>query len=206
MQRINAYMNRHPELFTALPAAEVHPHDHLMARTVLRLFPRFVTPNQVTLFRVCATPLVFLLILYGYYHWGVVAFLFVAFTDAIDGSMARTRNQVTRFGALFDPLADKFLIGSMVFLLVFRVNAWLATAVLGFEIILIMTALVAKYKFKTVRMANIWGKVKMILQVVAVFVTLLGLVLGNPELIHAATWIFGIALGFAVLSLFAHGV
>jgi phosphatidylglycerophosphate synthase len=114
---------------------------------------------------------------------------------------------VTRFGMLFDPLADKLLIGSMVLLLVFNYYPfWLGMTIIAIEIIFIIFALVAKYKFKTVRMANIWGKVKMILQVLAVFITLLALLLELPVLFNVAMWVFGAAIGLAIVSLFSHGV
>ena len=79
-------------------------------------------------------------------------------------------------------------------------------AILGLEIALILIALVAKYKFKTVRMANLWGKAKMILQVLAVCLTLFALVWEVPYLLTVAAWIFGLAVGFAVVSLFAQGI
>ncbi len=205
--RLEAFIGRHPELFNYLPAQAVHPHDYFMAHTVLRLLPRGVTPNSVTLFRILTTPVVFFLILNEYYPVGIIAFLLVAFTDVIDGSLARTRNQITNFGALFDPLADKLLIGSMVLLLVFEYfPLWLGITILGIEIAFIAGAAVAKYKFKTIRSANVWGKIKMILQVIAVFLILAGLLFEFPAFLSAAAWLFGIAIGFAVVSLFAHGL
>lgn len=159
------------------------------------------------MFRILLTPAVFFLILYVQYEVGVALFLLTAFTDAIDGSMARTRNQITRFGILFDPLADKLLIGSMVLLLVFRYfNFWLGFTILGIEIIFIVGAAISKIKFKNTRMANLWGKIKMLLQVLAVFVTLLALLLDFPILLTVAAWMFGLAIGFAILSLFTHGI
>ena len=207
MISLTAFKKRHPDLFTYLSAPEVHPHDQLMARTVLRLFPPTITPNQITLFRILATPAVFLLVLYGHFKIGVASFLLVAFTDAIDGSMARTRHQITKFGMLFDPMADKLLIGSMILLLVFQnFDLWLGVALLGVEIVFIVLALVAKIKFKTVRAANRWGKIKMLLQVIAVCLTMLALVFNVPLLLTMAAGLFGLAIGFAVVSLFAHGV
>ncbi len=207
MNRIQYFVTHHPDLFTYLVAEKKHPHDHFMERTFLRFFPQEITPNRVTAFRVVTTPIVFLLILFGYYKIGVLAFIIVAFTDIIDGSMARTRNQITKFGMMFDPLADKFLIGSMVLLLVFKYfNFWLGLAILGLEIAFIASAYVAKVKFKTVKMANLWGKLKMILQVLAVFVTLLALLFEFPYLLTIAAWLFGLAIGFAVISLFANGI
>ncbi|OGH67533.1 MAG: hypothetical protein A3J66_02980 [Candidatus Magasanikbacteria bacterium RIFCSPHIGHO2_02_FULL_47_14] len=201
------FAEKHPDLFEWLPADHIFPHDHLMARTVLKLFPNTITPNQVTAVRILATPFVLFLIISGNYLWGTVSFLLAAFTDAIDGSMARTRNQITRFGMLFDPLADKLLIGVMVLLLVFQnFHYLLGFALIGLEVAVIITAAVAKVKFNTVKAANAWGKIKMISQVFAVFLTLLALVLDIPYLLTAAAWIFGLAIGFAIISLFAHGI
>lgn len=206
-QRINVFKRRHPDLFTYKTAREVHPHDQLMNWIFLRFIPQWMTPNQITLFRVFATPFVFLLILYGSYKVGIIAFLLVAFTDAIDGSLARTRNKISNFGKLFDPLADKLLIGSMVLLLVFKYfSFWLGIATLGLEIVFIVSAFITQYKFKSIRGANLWGKIKMILQCSAVFFTLAGLLLEFQALMVVAAWLFGLALGFAIVSLFAHGI
>ncbi|MFH1947252.1 MAG: CDP-alcohol phosphatidyltransferase family protein [Candidatus Magasanikbacteria bacterium] len=207
MGRIKYFVEKHPKLFEYLSAKEVHPHDLWMARTFLKLFPKCVTPNQVTAFRVLMTPIVFLIILYGHYKIGVLSFVLVAFTDAIDGSMARIQSKVTRFGMMFDSLADKLLVGAMVLILVFtHFNFWLGFAILFLEIAFILSALIAQYKFKTVKMANLWGKTKMMLQVLAVCLTLLALVWEIPYLLTMAAWIFGLAIGFAVISLFSQGI
>lgn len=207
MKFIDNFKKKHPDLFAYLPSESVFPHDLFLARTILRFIPMSITPNRVTLFRILATPVVVALILYGFYLSGVIAFVLVAFTDAIDGSMARTRNQVTKFGMLFDPLADKLLIGIMVLLLVFQnFHYLLGVALLGIEILFIMTALIAKTRFNTVRAANVWGKIKMILQVFAVFLTLIALVFHTPYILSLAAWVFGLAIGFALISLFSHGV
>ncbi|MCX6778804.1 MAG: CDP-alcohol phosphatidyltransferase family protein [Candidatus Magasanikbacteria bacterium] len=195
------------DLFTFLPATEIHHHDRLLAKTFLKLLPRSVTPNQITIFRLIVTPLVFWITYQENYILGIIAFLLVAFTDALDGSLARTQNKITKFGILFDPLADKILISSMVLLLVFRfLNPWLGAAVIGMEIIFIISALVFKYKFKKVLMANIWGKIKMVLQITAVFLILLGLLLNYPILLTVASGVFGLVIGFAIVSLFTYGI
>lgn len=193
--------------FEFLSATEIHPHDRFLERTVLRIIPASVTPNQITMMRVLLTPVVVATIAYGHYQTGVLLFLLTAATDAIDGSLARTRNQITRFGMFFDPLADKLLIGWLVFLLVLQhVNLWLGIAILALEAIIITTALIAKIRFKTVAMANRWGKIKMIIQVIAIFMTLMALLFDFPALLTLAAWLFGIAIGFAVVSLFRWGL
>lgn len=207
MGRIKYFVDKHPDLFAYLPAENIHPHDQFMVRIFLRFLPKHITPNRITAFRILMTSVVFLFILFDFYKIGIILFVLTAWTDALDGSLARTQNKITKFGMMFDPLADKFLIGSMVILLVFHYFNWLlGVATLGLEIAFISAAFVARYKFKTVRMANLWGKIKMMLQVLAVFVTLLALLLDFPIFFTIAAWLFGLAIGFAVISLFAHGI
>jgi len=204
---IKRFKSNHSDLFVYLKAEEVLPHDHFLARTILRLLPDSVTPNQISIFRIIATPFVFYLTLNGFFHAGIFSFIFVAFTDALDGSLARTKDKITRFGMMIDPMADKLLIGSMALLLVFRyLNVWLGIIILALEIIFIIAALVSKIKFKTVRMANQWGKIKMGLQVVAMCSILFALVLDVPALFSVATGVFGISVGFALVSLYKHGI
>jgi CDP-diacylglycerol--glycerol-3-phosphate 3-phosphatidyltransferase len=207
MRRINFFVEAHPDLFRYQTADEVHPHDHLVAWLFLRFVPSYVTPNRLTLARILLTPVVFLVILYGAYTLGIVLFLLTAFTDVLDGSLARTKGLITDFGKLFDPLADKLLIGSIVILLVFQhYPMWVGSVVLLLEIIFIISATVAKVRFKTSRMANVWGKMKMFLQVLAVFATLMGLLWSLPQFFTIGFWLFGIAIGFAIVSLFQHGI
>ena len=217
MKFIDKFVADHEDMFVFLSEEEaspkqvhhhnVHPHDRLMAVTFLKLIPKNISPNKVTTFRILMTPIVFLIILSGHYFTGIILFLLVALTDVIDGSMARTRRQITKFGMMYDPLADKFLIGSLILLLVFEYyNFWLGIALLGIEIAFIVSALVVRYRFKTVRMANIWGKIKMLLQVIAVFFTLAALLFNFPYLFTIGAWLFGLAIGFALVSLFSQGI
>ncbi|PIR03105.1 MAG: CDP-diacylglycerol--glycerol-3-phosphate 3-phosphatidyltransferase [Candidatus Magasanikbacteria bacterium CG11_big_fil_rev_8_21_14_0_20_43_7] len=196
-----------PTLFAYQVSDVVHPHDRFLSWTVLRWLPRWVSPNVLTSLRIVLTPIVIFLLSAHAYRSGVVLFLFAAFTDALDGSFARTTNRITDFGKLADPLADKLLVGSAIILLVFQnFNIWLGVVILGLEILFILSAVILKVRFKTVRMANLWGKVKMISQVIAVSLTMFALLLDFPFLLTIATGIFGLAIGFALLSLFTHGV
>ncbi|PIR78730.1 MAG: hypothetical protein COU28_00060 [Candidatus Magasanikbacteria bacterium CG10_big_fil_rev_8_21_14_0_10_36_16] len=207
MSFIKDFKERNADLFEYLPATEVHPHDHFLNMIILRFFPKSLTPNKISIFRILATPFVFMLIFLGYYNIGVICFVLVAFTDALDGSLARTQDKITKFGMLLDPLADKLLIGSMVLLLVFKyLEFWLGIVVLGMEIIFISTAYVYRVKFKTVRMANLWGKIKMFLQVLAICSVLIALVFENQTFLNMANVILGLSVGFALVSLFRHGI
>lgn len=134
-------------------------------------------PNKLTILRVILTmAFIFLLFSNGLSAkvWALVVFTLAAITDALDGFIAKAQNQITDFGKLVDPIADKLLILSaflafvgmqiipawMVVIIVFReiaVTAWRAMALGGGRII----------------PAGGGGKHKMILQVLAVFIILL---------------------------------
>lgn len=199
--------SQEPDLFNYISAEKVHLHDEWLYRYFLRFLPESVTPNKITLLRVALTPFVLFVIVSGHFVMGSLFFLLVASTDALDGSLARKTGRITQMGMLFDPLADKLLIGSMVLLLVFHhFPDWIGWTILFLEILFIIVAFVARVQFKTVRMANLWGKLKMITQVAAIFLTLLALLLELPALLTLATWFFGLAIGLAIVSLFSHGV
>lgn len=203
----NTIKQKNADLFVYNKADEVHIHDSFLDKTIIRFLPASLTPNRITLFRILLTPVIFFLVLFHYYEIGFFIFLLAAFTDALDGSMARIRGQITKFGMLFDPLADKLLIGSMVILLVFRhFSLWLGVCILIIEAVFMLSALLVRLKFKTVRMANIWGKIKMMSQVMAMSLTMIAFLIDYPSLLTAAFWLFGLSIGFAVLSLFRHGV
>ncbi len=186
---------------------QIFTHDKIFNALIVRFIPRRVQPNHVTILRMVLTPIIFFLILKERYDIGVPLFLFAALTDVIDGTMARVRNKITQWGIMMDPLADKFLIGSILILLAVQyVHPLLVYAVIGIEVAFIISAAIHKYRGGQAKMANLWGKIKMLLQVVAVFLILLGLLIDYPSLIHTASFVFGGALVFAIMSLFSHGV
>ncbi len=187
-------------------AEKILPTDRLLAATVLRLFPRSVTPNHLTQVRFVLTPLVALVLAFGYLKIGLVFFILVAFTDALDGAMARTRDQVTDWGKLFDPLADKLLIGSVVIVIVMQhLDFWLGITILVIEIATIMLAAWKRYT-GVVLQANKWGKTKMILEVIGVSILIVGLFTGWPHLLPVSITVFYLAIVFALISLGSYGI
>ena len=64
---------------------------------------------------------------------GLILFFISAFSDVVDGSLARTKNKITTWGAIYDPIADKLLLGSTSIILVSK----LISFYLGFLIIII---------------------------------------------------------------------
>jgi cardiolipin synthase (CMP-forming) len=181
-------------------------HDQLLARTILRLFPQRVLPNHITMARLVLTPLVVWLIWIGNYAWGVPVFLLTAFTDTIDGSMARTRNKITKWGIVFDPIADKFLIGSVLVVLIMQnLSFYLGIIIIIVESIVGLAGLYSNRKDR-VYMANNLGKAKMCLQVAGLFVLLIGAWTGLGILHSFATIILATSVVFALANIIAFGL
>ena len=182
-----------------------HYTDQLLAHTVLRLLPRLVTPNIITVLRFLLVPVVFFLFIYGHYREGGVLFVFAAFTDAMDGALARTTNQITDWGKLFDPLADKLLVGSTAAILVTRfLDFRLAIAMVAIELFLILFGYWKKYYRKAHIEANYLGKTKMISQSVGLGLLCLGIIFNLAPVMTVAMWILYASVAFAILSLFGY--
>jgi len=187
-------------------AEKIFLHDKILAASILKLIPRFVKPNHVTVFRFVATPIVAILMFYGRYEIGLWSFLIVAFTDMIDGALARTRDQITEWGKIYDPLADKILIGAMVFVIVLRyIDMWTSMVIISLEVVIIITAWYRMKKGIKVQ-ANVWGKIKMGLQVIGVTILLLSIVFNWAALLPFASGSLYLAIAFAVVSLLTYGI
>lgn len=187
-------------------AESLHICDKFLAVTILRLFPRSVKPNHLTIFRLLMSPVVVIAVFFGHYQFGLVFFLVVATTDALDGAMARTKNEITNWGKIYDPLADKLLIGGMVFAIVLRyIDFWAAMTIIVLEIIIITSAWWRKHQGMPVQ-ANVWGKIKMILQVAGTVFLLLAVVFNLESLLPFGAGAFYLGIAFAVVSLLTYGI
>ncbi len=130
------------------------------------------TPNLLTMLRVFAVPVIVVALLDETPDGDVIAaavFALAAFTDGLDGYIARRRKQVTTFGKLMDPLADKLLVVAALVALVSldRLAAWIAMVIIARE--LAVTALRSLAVEQGVVIAASWlGKLKTALQVIAI--------------------------------------
>lgn len=177
------------------------PHDRLLQHTLIPLVPAWVKPNHVTVARIFLIPAVLFVLNDGKYAWGVPLFLFIALTDAFDGSLARVRRQVTEWGILYDPLADKLFIGSVLFLIVLQhINFYLGMTLLGVEAAIIGIGLY-RVRRGLIEPANVWGKIKMVTEVVAILLLLIALWLKIDMLTDISTSTLALALVFAVVSI-----
>lgn len=187
-------------------ARKTYPHDRFLAATALKLFPSRIHPNHLTLFRLAATPVVLLFLHLDWYGWGLFAFLLVSATDALDGSMARTRGRVTEWGMLWDPVADKVLVASTAAILILdHLPPLFALLIFLTEAVFIGAGWLRKRKGIIVS-ANVWGKFKMLLQVLGITLFILSLIAGSTAAAFASYTAFIIATALALVSLYRHGI
>lgn len=131
-------------------------------------------PNQLTVLRILLIPVLIVLLLNGYYHIAGIIFILAAATDALDGHIARSRNLITNFGKIMDPLADKLLVASALVCLVELgdVAAWIVVVILGREFLITGLRTVAAGE-GVILAAGMSGKLKTVLQMVAIALILL---------------------------------
>ena len=143
----------------------------------------FNLPNQLTGLRFLLSFVLFYLISQELWLASLLVFIFAAFTDWLDGHLARTQNMQSSLGRNLDPLVDKVLIcGTFIFLIPIGTTEgwlppWMVTVVVARE--LLITGLRNFIEQKGVSFgADFLGKAKMILQcaaLISIFINLMNL-------------------------------
>src|SRR3954467_11936491 len=160
-------------------------------------------PNALTMFRLAVVPLFAVLLLAeggmddGRRIWAALFFTGAIITDRYDGMIARRTNQVTEFGKLADPIADKALTGTALLgLSVLGLLPWWVTLV-----ILIREVGVTLLRFWVIRhgviAASRGGKAKTVLQSLAIGLYILPL---SGPAASARWWLMAAALILTVLT------
>ncbi len=148
-------------------------------------------PNVLTLVRILLVPVLVVALLDQTSNGDVLAaivFAAASLTDAVDGYLARSRDAITTFGKLMDPIADKLLIIAALLALVSlnRVASWVAMVIIAREFA--VTALRAAAGAQGVVIAaNAFGKAKTVLQVGMVFALII--VDGSPAWLDALVYL-----------------
>jgi CDP-diacylglycerol--glycerol-3-phosphate 3-phosphatidyltransferase len=129
--------------------------------------------NTITLVRIVLIPVFLVVLLGGMPNWGpwlaAAVFTLLAVTDAVDGYVARARNEVTTFGKFIDPLADKLLVtAALVALVELRsLPSWIAIVIISRELIVSGLRMVAVAEGKIIA-ASVYGKLKTVFQIIAI--------------------------------------
>lgn len=181
--------------------------DKVLAATFLRLLPKRVTPNQITIARFFSVPFAGYFVATGNYRVGIPLFIVSAFTDALDGALARTTNRVTEWGRMYDPMADKLLIGITALIIIPKYLSFtLAFTIIFIEMLVVGTAYYMKNKGTIHVSANGWGKMKMFLQSIGVGALLIYAAYPLPWIELTAEYSLYASIVFAVLSIITHGI
>ena len=110
-----------------------------------KLFEKYFTdiwyvPNVLTMLRLALIPVFVALFAAGHDKLALLTFLVASFTDFLDGYLARKHNQITAFGKLMDPLADKVMVCTALLCQGIKgVFPWAAIAiVMGKELLMVL--------------------------------------------------------------------
>lgn len=95
-------------------------------------------PDQLTLARVAAVPVVVLLFeldFSGHDYWATAVFALAMATDFFDGRIARSRGRTSPLGSLLDPIADKILVLAVLIVLIDRgvIPGWMVAGIVARE-------------------------------------------------------------------------
>jgi CDP-diacylglycerol--glycerol-3-phosphate 3-phosphatidyltransferase len=156
-------------------------------------------PNVLTMLRILAVPVIVVALLGETPNGDALAagvFALAALTDGLDGYFARSRDAVTTFGKLMDPLADKLLIVAALVSLVSldRLAAWVAMVIIARELAVTGLRAVAAERGIVIS-ASPLGKVKTILQVAAV----IALIAADPSPVWVDVLVY-VAVAMTVIS------
>ena len=161
-------------------------------------------PNKLTLARIAMTVLmvVFLLLTGPVWAWlAAVMYAAASLTDMADGRIARSRHLVTNFGKFMDPLADKILNYSVMIVLIPEgLIPPVALVVILFREFLVSGIRLSAAEQGRVVAANIWGKLKTLVQDVSLVAILILRALDLPMLVTAANGLMWLCVVLTVVS------
>ncbi len=129
-------------------------------------------PNALTLVRILLVPVLVVALTVETRGGSAIAagvFALAAFTDGLDGYIARSRQRVTTFGKVMDPVADKLLIAAALISLVSldRLAAWVAMVIIAREFAVSGLRIAAGQQGVVIPASRL-GKAKTVAQVAAV--------------------------------------
>jgi len=167
------------------------------------LDPRLNLPTKLTILRIGLCPIFFILLMVDHLSARLAAFiLFVvaAISDAYDGYLARKEGQVTEFGKIIDPIADKLLttVAFIGFYLLGYVPIWIVAVILVREYFITLLRTVGIFKGVIIA-ADQWGKYKTIAQMTYIITQLvyINLIL----ILHELNWTASPEFDYSVMIL-----
>ncbi|HSJ43472.1 MAG TPA: CDP-diacylglycerol--glycerol-3-phosphate 3-phosphatidyltransferase [Euzebyales bacterium] len=161
--------------------------------------------NVMTALRVLLVPVIIVLLLADTTTtavWALILFVVASLTDTADGWLARRRGQVTRWGKLADPAADKILVlGVLATLVVTGDVPWWVLAVIALRELAVTVQRQVLLRRQIVMAASIWGKLKTVSQLIAIAMVIAPFVpdgIATAALYVAVVLTIGSGLDYAV--------
>jgi len=167
--------------------------------------------NKLTMLRIFLVPIFLIFIAVKGIPYGreLATFIFIvaSLTDKLDGYIARSRNQITNFGKFMDPLADKLLVTAALVSLVELqiVPSWVAMIIIAREFAVSGLRTIAASEGKVIA-ASWWGKIKTVVQIVAIITALLNLSYVNPVINPILNILTNIFMAAAVIITIISGI
>lgn len=125
----------------------------------------------------------------------LVIFAVASITDMFDGMLARKLNQITDFGKLFDPLADKLMVvTSMVCQAIIGVFPWAAIAIVAAKELIMFFGGMFMLSKGVVVYSNYWGKTAQVFFIVSLLLSFF-----HPSLVKGNVCLFGITIDILLL-------
>lgn len=161
---------------------------------------RLNLPTILTLSRIVLIPF-FIMVTPNSALLGAVIFGIASITDFLDGYLARKTGQITKFGIILDPIADKFLIISALILLVDmeRLSVWIAIIIIMREFLVTGLRVVALSK-DIVIPAEMGGKLKTFSQIAAILCLIIDASISGIDLYDLGTVLIWISLILSIVS------
>ncbi|HBC95180.1 MAG TPA: CDP-diacylglycerol--glycerol-3-phosphate 3-phosphatidyltransferase [Clostridium sp.] len=136
--------------------------------------------NKLTILRMLLIPFFLIFMAVKDMPYGkiiaIAIFILASITDKLDGYIARSRNQVTKFGKFMDPLADKLLVTAALISLVeyHIIPTWVAMIIIAREFAVTGLRAIAASEGVVIA-ASPWGKAKTVTQILAIILALINL-------------------------------
>lgn len=158
----------------------------------------FTVPNVISMFRIILIPfLVWTYVCLEQYVVSIILLAVSAFSDIIDGIIARKFNMTSEFGKLIDPVADKFTQGALMLCLVVRYPfmLFLVIAFVLREIVMIIFGTLLKKKTSHFSSAKWYGKVNtVVLEGSVIFLIVFGPFIPKPAITIVAIVLTSLSL------------
>ncbi len=146
-------------------------------------------PNLLTITRILLLPFFAVTLIYGEYGYALMVYAAAAISDILDGQIARITKQITYFGSILDPVADKFfLITSFILMTAYGlIPKWFTIVVISKDLIVIAGCFILYFVTDRLEIEpSIAGKISSGCQFFLVGLVLVSLNMDNGFIVPAA--------------------